>query len=435
MKTKNNLVNLVLMSIVTAATVFGFTACDQADDMLPTTNGAKSGKQATTTPAKNAPITRTVLIYMAGKNDLSSDRRHYVNEDLEEIKEGSRKLNSSDCLLVFVRRYQKDNNLETPWLARVQNGQITDSVSVSDMGITKDDARACDPEVMECVMHYAYSKYPATRDYGLVLWSHSTGWIIENDIPANRRAYGQDNGNYVGGSAKWINIPTMKNVLEKMPHLKFIMADCCYFMCLESLYELRSVCDYVIGSPSEIPGVGAPYQEVVPAMFESETFYTSIVEKYHASVSGNLPLSVVKMSEMDNVAQATASALQSVKCNLGGQYADLTGMVHYGYMSMRASFSPDYNLFFDAGEFISRYASENDYQQWKKALDKAVILKRIAYKWETFNIWRYAFDDFEMTEAKFHGVSMFIPQDPSKANYAKYNEDIKQMEWYNVCPQ
>lgn len=431
MKTKQNLVSLVLMSIVTAATVFGFTACTQ-DDYDMTDNHIQPGKKAT--PAKNTSIGRTVLIYMAGKNDLSSDRHHYLNEDLEEIKEGSRKIGSDDCLLVFVRRYQKDNNLETPWLARIQDGQVTDSVSVRDMGITKEDARACDPEVMERVMHYAFTTYPATRDYGLVLWSHSTGWLMESEVPVTR-AYGVDNGNYVGGSGKWINIPTMKNVLEQMPHLKFIMADCCNFMCLESLYELRSICDYVIGSPAEIPGNGAPYKKVVPAMFESETFYTSIVEKYHASVSGNLPLSVVKMSEMEHVAQATASALESVKCNLGDNYADLTGMVHYGYMSMKATFSPDYNFFFDAGEFIGRYASESDYQQWKQSLDKAVILKRIGYKWDTYHVWRYAYDDFEMTDAKFHGVSMFIPQDPAKSQYAKYNEDIKKMEWYSVCPQ
>lgn len=133
----------------------------------------------------------------------------------------------------------------------------------------------------------------------------------------------------------------------------------------------------------------------------------SMVEKYHASVNGNLPLSVVKMSEMEHVAQATANVMQSVKAN----------------------FNPEYNFFFDAGDFISRYASESDYQQWKQALDKAVVLKRIGYRWDTANIWRYAFVDFEMTEEKFHGVSMFIPQAPTIGEYAKMNEDIKQMEW------
>ncbi|MBR6193871.1 MAG: hypothetical protein IKQ58_00235 [Prevotella sp.] len=429
MKTKDSLVKLMLMSLLTAATVFGFTACN--DDDIESDFYGRSG--AGDASGVSMPIGRTVLIYMAGKNDLTNNpyNKHYLNNDLEEIKEGSRKLSSTDCLLVFVRRYQKDNNLETPWLARIQNGEIVDSVSVTDMGITKTDARACDPEVMEQAMHYAYSHYPATRDYGLVLWSHSTGWLIENEMPVTR-GYGLDNGNYVNGSGKWINIPTMKNILAKMPHLKFILADCCYFMCLESLYELRSVADYVIGSPAEIPGKGAPYQEIVPAMFESETFYTSIVEKYHASVNGNLPLSVVKMSEMDEVAYATANVLQGVKASLGSDYADLTGMIHYGHVGKRALFYPEDNFFFDAGDFISRYASESDYQYWKQALDKAVVMKRIGYKWDTVDAWRIFYVDFEMTEEKFHGVSMFIPQSPAKGKYAEYNENIKKMEWYSA---
>ncbi len=429
MKTKKNLVSMVLMSIVTAATVFGFTSCSNYMD----------DEYYEATPAKRAaaikpgtPIDRTVLVYMAGKNNLSSEpSRHYLNEDLEEIKAGSLRLSDNDCLLVFVRRYLNNNNLETPWLARIWKGEVVDSVSVVEMGITKADARACDPEVMETVMRYAYSNYQARKDYGLVLWSHSTGWMMEDEMPGTR-GFGVDNGNYKGGKGYWINIPTMKNILAKMPHLKFIMADCCHFMCLESLYELRSEVDYVIGSPAEIPGEGAPYKEVVPAMFEQETFYSSIVEKYHEAKKGCLPLSVVKMSEMENVAQATAKALQSVKANLGGKYADLTGMVHYGHLGYSALFYAKNNFFFDAGDFLSHYASENDYQQWKQALDKAVVLKRIGYTWDTQKTWRIFYVDFEMTDEKFHGVSMFVPQDPAIGNYAKYNEDIQQMGWYKA---
>ena len=425
MKTKKNMVKLMLMSILTAVMTMSMTACSSDDDIL-------SQDYSTGHTRQNTPISRTVLVYMAGKNNLSSNPFHdYLNNDLEEIKEGSRKISDNDCLLVFVRRFLKDNNMETPWLARIKNGEVVDSVSVNDMGIMKTDARACDPEVMEQVMHYAYSHYPATRDYGLVRWSHSTGWLMEDEMPKTR-GYGADTGNYVHGSVKWINIPTMEKILGKMPHLKFIMADCCNFMCLESLYELRHVTDYVIGSPAEIPGQGAPYKEIVPAMFEQDTFYSSIVEKYHASVRGCLPLSVVKMSEMDQLAQATKYAMQNVQANLGGTYADLTGLIHYGHLGNNLLFRPENNFFFDAGDFISRYASEADYQQWKQALDQAVIMKRIGYKWDTIHRWRDFYVDFEMTEEKFHGVSMFVPQDPKKGDYGKYNEDIKQMQWYNV---
>ena len=47
--------------------------------------------------------------------------------------------------------------------------------------------------------------------------------------------------------------------------------------------------------------------------------------------------------------------------------------------------------------------------------------------------WRYIYSDFEMTEEKYHGVSMYIPQD-SNTEYGKYyalnNEDIKLLAWY-----
>ena len=68
----------------------------------------------------------------------------------------------------------------------------------------------------------------------------------------------------------------------------------------------------------------------------------------------------------------------------------------------------------------------------EKLLDRAVIMKRMGIMWDTNHRWGDFYTDFEMTEEKFHGVSIFIQQDPMEGNYAKYNEDIKQMEWYNV---
>lgn len=171
-----------------------------------------------------------------------------------------------------------------------------------------------------------------------------------------------------------------------------------------------------------------------------ETIFSYFITKRKANLpdsekpglEGNLPLSVVKMSEMERVAQATANALQSIRATLCGQYPDLTGMIHYGSLENNAIFRPENNFFFDAGDFISRYAAAEAYQQWRQALDQAVILKRIGYIWQTGKNWRIFYSDFEMTAERFHGVSMFIPQDPAMGKYAKYNEDIKQLEWYDA---
>ena len=116
------------------------------------------------------PQTRTVLIYMSAENSLSPES----TMDLEEIKEGSLQLSDEDYLLVYFDRAKKD---ELPWLARIVRGQLADSVSIADMQISDKDEYASDPHVMEKVLSYAYSHYPATAGYGLTLWGHANGWL------------------------------------------------------------------------------------------------------------------------------------------------------------------------------------------------------------------------------------------------------------------
>lgn len=59
-------------------------------------------------------------------------------------------------LLIFVRTMQSGR---TPWLARIENGEVKDSVSVDDLGIRVNGNYACDPAMMEPVLRYAYSHY------------------------------------------------------------------------------------------------------------------------------------------------------------------------------------------------------------------------------------------------------------------------------------
>ena len=378
-------------------------------------------------------INRTVLVYMAAENRLSD----YAYSDLWQMKEGSRRIGNSDALLVYVDRSE---TTELPWLARIRNGQLTDSVSLKDMGISTKNEYASDPDIMRQVLRYAFDRYPAQQDYGLVLWGHSDGWLIEADSIASRRAYGVDNGqnSKISDIGKWLNVPSLERVLATIPHLKFIMADCCNFMCLESLYELRKVTDYIIGSTSEIPGCGAPYDTVVPALFSTaDDFYRTVVDNYFAQqvysyeLNKELtqPLSVVKTSQMEALAAATRTVLRSIDQSLGGDYANLSGLIHY-YNYYKPSFRPEYNIFYDAGDYVKRYASDAEYQTWLQALNQAVVYRKYTNMWTTDKPWGSHYSDFQMSEDRYHGVSMFIPQDPTKGYYAGYNENIKKLAWY-----
>ena len=421
MATKKFLVKTMLMSILTVGTIMTFTACSSDDDIL-----MEVKKNGTLNINQYAAAERTVLVYLAGKNNLSKS----LQTNLEQMKTGSKHI-GSNTLLVFVRR---DIQGEKPWLARISNGEVTDSVSLEDMGIGTSNMQACNPDLMEQVIRYAFDHYPA-NDYGLVLGGHSTGWLIDQE-PGSTRAFGVDNGDgytYSSKNKRWINVPTIARVLECVPHLKFIFADCCNFMCLETMYELRNVTDYIIGSPAEIPAEGAPYDQMMPAFFEKNTFCTSIIDIYHRTQNGELPLSVVKTSALEHLASATRYALDIVQNKIANGYADTQDLIHYGYSGSSIQFHQEYNLFYDAGDFFRTQLSESDYQLWKQALDEAVVEKRFAKQWRTCMTWRYIYSDFEMTEEKYHGVSMYIPQD-SNTEYGKYyaqnNEDIKQLKWY-----
>ena len=405
----------ILYAVMFGMTVL-MTACSNEDDSV-----IAGSEKSVSADAK------TVLIYMAGRNDLSGA----LMGDLREVKEGSKDLRQNDNLIVFVRNSQDPQ----PWVARIRNGEVTDSVSLSDLGIKSSDGenRASDPIVMEGVLRYAFSHYPATGgNYGLVIEGHGCGWLMKEEVDRrSKRAAlvdcGEDNNSNDG---RWLNIPVMASILKGLPHLRFIMTDCCNMMCLENLYELRSVCDYMIGSPAEIPGPGAPYDQIVTDMFADGNFYTSIVDKYYNSVKGTLPLVAVKTSEMENVARATRTALKAVSETTGNNYPDMTGIIHYYHMDNGSDFLPEYNAFYDAGDFMRTFAPADVYQQWRQVLERAIVEKRMATKWDTDKYWFRKYSDFTVTEEKFHGVSMFVPQDPSRGYYAQYNEDIKQFEWY-----
>lgn len=405
MKRKISRVNHWWAAAVALVCIILLSACHKDDDEVKT------------------PQTRTVLIYMSAENTLSYDSEN----DLQEIRQGSQKLTDDDYLLVYYDRAKKD---ELPWLARIVKGQLKDSVSIADMEISDKDDYASDPNIFEKVLTYAYNHYPATAGYGLTFWGHASGWIKQDSL-AYTRGYGIDNGmnspNYDSGY--WMNFPTIRRVLEKQPHLEFILGDCCNFMCLETIYELREVADYLIGSPAEIPSAGAPYDIIVPEMFKRQDAAKSIMTKYGDYYKDYLPLSVAKTKDIDALAKATNTVLKAIYSRLDSEYPDMTGLIYY-YNEYNAIYLQHYNIFYDAGDFVKKYATETEYKQWKEALDRVITDKVFSKKWDTNKSWSRFYTGFEMTEEKYHGVSMYVLQDPELGYHKRYNEDIRLYGWY-----
>lgn len=85
-----------------------------------------------------------------------------------------------------------------------------------------------------------------------------------------------------------MNISDLHEALSVAPHFDFMLFDACYMQSVEVIYQLRDRTDYFIGSPTEIPGPGAPYEAVVPALFSQDKPEINIAESYYTVYAENI---------------------------------------------------------------------------------------------------------------------------------------------------
>ena len=363
------------------------------------------------------PAKRTVLVYMAAENSLSGSAQSDINEMIKGVK----KISKWDNLIVFVDRASKT---EKPFIIRLRDNdkQPADTLKKYD-----NDFIASDPEKMKEVMNWVMLNCPAD-DYGLVIWGHSNGWVIMNDSVADKRAIAVDNGeNTTSNKQYWMNIPTLRTALEALPHsFKFIFADCCNMQNLEVAYELKDVVQYLIASPAGIPGDGAPYDTVVPDLFnyDDQQFCQKTCNDYYTKIDnegGHLPISAIRTDRMPQLANATRKILSSIYAS--GAEINTDEMIYY-YMYGDGKSE---HVMYDVNDFLLRHADATEYQEWKQAFDAVLVANKKSTKWETQGTIDW---DFTITEERFGGVSMFFPLECYADTRLKYNEVIKKMAWY-----
>ena len=294
-------------------------------------------------PAKK-DTQRTVVVYISGDNNLSTA----ALSDINEMKEGATGIPSNSRLVAFVDRNWGDDK---PFIAEIKNDKLDTLFKYSS------DFYASDPNLFSEVLERVAGLCPS-KEYGLVLWGHGSGWLVEPDTVAQHRAYGIDETGS-GSGGKWMNMTQMARALKDvqtknvMPKLSFIFADCCNMMCVEAAYELKDVTEYMIGSPAEIPGYGAPYNLIVPMLFKSgSNMYRGIIDTYYDYYADfdnlnyversrwpymkdgySVPLSVIDTKYIGALANMTHDMLERAQ---GGypQYPkspDLSGIAFYCY--------------------------------------------------------------------------------------------------------
>ena len=362
---------------------------------------------------------RTVCAYM-----ISESLDEPILNNVRMMKSGSVGISDNDNLIVYLDR----PNLKS-MLLRISNGAIDTLMTYKTNNIS------VDPSVVRDAIAWSFEHYPA-ESYGVIFASHGSGWLVRGDTVAVAKTPKSSYGYDKGGMS--INIPSLKMALSGLPKLDFILWDCCNMQCIEVAYELRNTTDCLMGSPSEIPSAGGPYNKLVPAMFSHAANYRETTLKeywnYYARDRGDsLPLSLIYTKDLEQFANVTHQKLQMFMPQ-NPLRIDLSNLIFY----LRDTKRNNDRVMFDMNNFMLVHLAKGDvtnadYIDWKRSLDNVVTLKYRCTRWKTNTMRQNDFMSFYKylsNDDHYSGISMYVPSSDYIASHWNYNYDLHSTEWY-----
>lgn len=352
---------------------------------------------------------RTVLFYLAGDNNLSGDG--YNN--LRSLREGMKGV-AGRVVIYF------DPAGSAPCLMTIKG---SDSPVLDTVAFYEEEDSA-DPAVLQRVIGEMKLRYPSDS-YGLILWSHGTGWFPEGySFPGStsyRRAdapyiltkwFGQDAMLAEGRGDSYMEIADLAAALTG--HFDFIMFDACFMASVEVLYELRDKADYFVASPAEIISDGFPYETAAPYFWGGEEDLKQVCREYY-NYYANHPkselhrsgmLSLVKASELGALAQAAHQAVGSVgESGVGSVW-------RYPLIATM----PD--VFYDLGDYVSVMGSGDGKAAFEEQLARTVVYK----------VATRTFNGEEIPSDRYSGLSCYIPQ----SRWQNMNDFYSTLEWAQI---
>lgn len=400
--------------------LIGFSACSDDDDSSKIDESQLDN--------------RTILVYMAAQNSLSS----FALSNFQGMLEGMASVDENNHLLVYL-----DTNVSgsLPEIIHLYKDAQQDVVVQETLyTYPEQDSSSVTIERMDDVFQRAFEAFPA-ESYGLILWSHGEGWLPESSALRSSRTFGQDGGSSgpkmeLADLEEAISIGT--TYLDGQQHFDFIYFDACFMQGVEVAYQLRNYTDYLIGCPLETPGPGAPYDLLMTPLFVSgevdaidiaDTYFQYYNDKYDADVYGSnlnwtfgAAISVVETDALPDLADATRQ--------LYAQYADVLSELTVDDLSSVQAF--DYNrrysgvykhAYYDFGDFVRSFSTDEEYAAWEQQLSQAVV-----YAASTPTCYSAYCGVF--TISAFSGLSTYVPF--ADEDYAAWNEAYASLDWTNA---
>lgn len=242
---------------------------------------------------------RTILIYMVATNNLGDNK--WDSQDLAEMDKAALNgvLKDNKCRLLVYRAGNDSSNPELMEIAL--DGKQVKHVALSTY--SGEEGVSVSVERMRRVIADATAAAPAEH-YSLGLWSHASGWaasLTTSDKAPRMKTFGDDNGHAM----------QLHELAQAIPDNTFdcLFADVCYFSTIEVAYELRGKFSRMLAYPTEVPGMGMPYQLTLPYLCKEtadlDGALKATYDHYNAKTGSDRSFAgaVVDLSQMENLAE------------------------------------------------------------------------------------------------------------------------------------
>ena len=366
-----------------------------------------------------APVSYTALIYMIADNSMDSD----VDYSISQLKAGAR--HSAGTAVVYVDRLN-----EAPRLFKIT--QAGEEVPLKSYA----EDNSANIETLVEVIEETKKLVPSEK-FGLVLWSHSMGWLpngyssglrmtrgkAEQDFPRTR---------YIGPDFHPGDVPTSDNMIEvdelaeSLPDqvAEYIWFDVCLMGCVEGLYAVRNKCNYLIASPTEVlaeadyDASGIPYAKVLPYMFGGAEELKQACRAYYNHYNG-MKYDVLRSATITLVDAKQLDGLYDVVHGiLGGHLSEVESMDTSGLQAYHTKDVP--GVFFDLKDMVNRLKSTDD------AILEAQLEKTVVYTEATVSFKNVAID-----RNRYCGLSVYVPLRKWEKN-AEYKYYFESLEWGRI---
>lgn len=328
---------------------------------------------------------RTLLVYLGRDNSLHGAFEEKRNAILEGWDgEGGR--------LVIYEDLPEGAKLE---ILTKKNGKPE-----SRLLYEKEVENAADPNVWKEVIKQTLAECPA-KSYGLILFSHASGWLPEATLTAPRSV--------VQDQDAWMNLA---DFADAIPHdlFDFIVFESCFMGSIEVAYELKEKTDYILFSPAEIlsPGFKEVYRTSVNKLFLPEPDLRSFMDHAFQILGeegfNSATFSLVQTVVLDRLADWVRWNTQTVA------FPTLAGQQVFDRYS--------YHLFFDFGQHISRLVTPSaDLSELSAILDQCVVYK--------LNSPSFLLGHNGFKIKHYSGLATYIPQE----RFPYLNEVYQKTKW------